>query len=177
MDPHTSLGRCVWMSAKEFLFMKKLRVKNLISNEFTVKFGLQYEVKKNGEKVVRILTIYPDLITFNSDSDDELYALLASINIEDLPTLDIADIPPLVCNMGKNLRNKKKPSKIYKMSYDSEGPSLTINRPRTQEELSQEEIEEDLYERIMLLYEKRPIIKTLKYSDKHKKILDSVLLD
>ncbi|GKB59467.1 hypothetical protein Tco_0915653 [Tanacetum coccineum] len=123
------------------------------------------------------LTIYPDLITFNSYSNDELYELLASINIEDLPPLDIADIPPFVCNIGKNLRNKKKPSKIYKMSYDGEGPSLTINHQRTQEELSRKEIEEDLYERIMLLYEKRPIIETLKYSDKHKKILDSVLLD
>ncbi|GJU22738.1 hypothetical protein Tco_1156080 [Tanacetum coccineum] len=62
------------------------------------------------------------------------------------------------------------------MSYDGEGPSLTVNRPRTQEELSREEMEEDL-ERIMLLNERRPIIETLKYSDKHKKILDIIILD
>ncbi|GKE33006.1 hypothetical protein Tco_1452328 [Tanacetum coccineum] len=67
---------------------------NLISNEFTIKLGLQYKVKKNGEKVVNreltkaivdfgsgTLTIYPDLITFNSYSNDELDALLASINV------------------------------------------------------------------------------------------------
>nr|GFB64361.1 hypothetical protein [Tanacetum cinerariifolium] len=78
--------------------------KNLISNEFVVKLGLQYEVKKNGEKVVNregvifrrsflrltkaivdfesgILTIYPDFITFNFDLDDELdvYLLLSML--------------------------------------------------------------------------------------------------
>nr|GEX09885.1 hypothetical protein [Tanacetum cinerariifolium] len=57
--------------------------------------------------------------------------------------------------MGKYLRNKKKPSKTYKISYDGEGPSLTINRLKTQEELTREEMEEELFERIMLLNEKR----------------------
>ncbi|GJR40220.1 putative reverse transcriptase domain-containing protein [Tanacetum coccineum] len=122
-----------------------------------------------------ILTIWPEIITFDSD-DDEFDAFLASINVEELPPIDISDFPPFVCNMGKNLRNKKKPSKTYKMSYDGEGHSLTINHTKTQEELTRE-MEEDLYERIMLLNERRPIIETLKYSDKHKKLLDSVLLD
>nr|GEV31774.1 hypothetical protein [Tanacetum cinerariifolium] len=63
------------------------------------------------------------------------------------------------------------------MSYDDEGPSFTLNHPRTQKELTRKEMEEDLYERIMLLNERSPIIKTLKYSDKYKKLLDSVLLD
>ncbi|GJW35362.1 retrotransposon ORF1 [Tanacetum coccineum] len=121
--------------------------KNLISNKFAVKLGLQYELKKNGEKVVTvrltkgvvdfrsgILTIYPHLITFNDDSDDELDALLASIDVDDLPPLNITDIPPF-------------------------------------------EMEEDLYKRILILNEKRPIIETFKYSDQHKKLLDSVLLD
>ncbi|GJT51400.1 hypothetical protein Tco_0977557 [Tanacetum coccineum] len=42
-------------------------------------------------------------------------------------------------------------------------------------ELSREELEKDLWERIMILSEKRPVIETLKYSDQHKKLLDSVL--
>ncbi|GJZ06047.1 hypothetical protein Tco_0539840 [Tanacetum coccineum] len=99
-----------------------------------------------------ILTINPDLITFNDDSDDELDALLASINVSDTPPLDITDIPPFICNTGKSSRNKKQPLKNYKMSYNGEGPSLTINQPLTQEELSMED-------------------------DQHKKWLDSVLLD
>ncbi|GKB49062.1 reverse transcriptase domain-containing protein [Tanacetum coccineum] len=123
--------------------------KNLTSNEFVAKLGLTYE----------------------------LDTLLASTNVDELPPIDISDFLPFMCNMGKNLRNKKNPSKIYKMSYDGKGPSLTINHPKTQEELTKEEMEEDLYERIILLNEKSPIIKTLNYIDKHKKFLDSVLLD
>ncbi|GJT69184.1 DNA-directed DNA polymerase [Tanacetum coccineum] len=49
----------------------------------------------------RIITIYPDLITFNDDSDDELDVILASIDVTDLPPLDITDIPPFMCSMGK----------------------------------------------------------------------------
>ncbi|GJW42722.1 reverse transcriptase domain-containing protein [Tanacetum coccineum] len=103
--------------------------------------------------------------------------LLASINIDELPPIDITDFPTFVCNMGKSLRNKKNPTKTYKMTYDGEGPSLTVNRPKTQEELTRDELKEDLYEIIMLLNEKRLIIETLKYCDKHKMFLDSVLLD
>ncbi|GJV23381.1 hypothetical protein Tco_1376076 [Tanacetum coccineum] len=150
--------------------------KILISNEFAVKLRLTFEVMKNDEKVVSrkllvtlkgelyfvdfvfnpeeddvepcvifgrsflklakaiidfgngILTIWLEIITFDSD-DDELDALHASINVEDLPPIDIADFPSFECKMGKNLRNK------------------------------------------------RSIIETLKYNEKHKKLLDSVLLD
>nr|GEW78093.1 hypothetical protein [Tanacetum cinerariifolium] len=105
---------------------------------------------KNG-----ILTIYLDLITFNDDSDDDLDVILASIDVSDLPPLDITDdILLFVCSMGKSARNKKQPSKNYNMSYNGEGPSLTINRPLTREELSREELENDLYERILKLNEK-----------------------
>ncbi|GJY20802.1 hypothetical protein Tco_0393368 [Tanacetum coccineum] len=48
-----------------------------------------------------ILTIYPDLITFNDDSDDELDAILASIDVSDLPPLDITDIPPFIALLDK----------------------------------------------------------------------------
>ncbi|GJU75892.1 hypothetical protein Tco_1272962 [Tanacetum coccineum] len=124
-----------------------------------------------------IITIYLDIITFNNDSDEELNDLLANIDVSDLPPLDITDIPPFMCSIGKSARNKKQPSRNYKMSYNGEGPSLTINRPLTREELSKEELEKDLWERIMKLSKKRPVVKTLKYSDKHKKLPDSVPLD
>ncbi|GJR86701.1 reverse transcriptase domain-containing protein [Tanacetum coccineum] len=39
-----------------------------------------------------------------------------------------------------------------------------------------EEMEVDVYERVLLLNERRPIIETLKYSGKHKMLLDSVLM-
>ncbi|GJZ06847.1 hypothetical protein Tco_0540640 [Tanacetum coccineum] len=178
MDPHTSMGRLCMDEHHKILLNDMVE-----SKEDDVEPGVIF-----GRSFLRltkaivdfgndILTIYPDLITFNFDSDDELDALLASINVDELPPLDISDFPQFVCNMGKNLRNKKKPSKTYKMSYDGEGPSLTINRLRTQKELTREEIEEDLYERIMILNERRPIIETLKYSDKHRTLLNGVLLD
>ncbi|GJY35242.1 hypothetical protein Tco_0420620 [Tanacetum coccineum] len=63
------------------------------------------------------------------------------------------------------------------MTYDCEGPSLIVNHVLTRVGLSREELEKDLWERIMILSEKRPVIETLKYSDKHKKVLDSILLD
>ncbi|GKA11368.1 hypothetical protein Tco_0690801 [Tanacetum coccineum] len=137
--------------------------KNMISNKFVVKLCLEYEFIINLEEddvepgvIFRrlflrltkgivdfgngILTIYPDLITFNDDSDDELDALLASIDVSDLPPLDISDIPSFVCKMGKITRNKNQPPKNYKMSYNGERPSLTINRPLTQEELFREDV-------------------------------------
>ncbi|GJW52535.1 hypothetical protein Tco_0096620 [Tanacetum coccineum] len=57
--------------------------------------------------------------------------------------IDGLELPPYVCNMRKSSRNKKKPSKNYKMKYDDE-PSLTVNRALTREELSREELEKDL---------------------------------
>ncbi|GJZ54586.1 hypothetical protein Tco_0609471 [Tanacetum coccineum] len=74
-------------------------------------------------------------------------------------------------------RNKKKSSKNYKMKYDDEGPSLTINHALTREEISREELEKDLWERIVILNEPRPIIETLKYGDQYKKVLDTILLE
>ncbi|GJZ95086.1 hypothetical protein Tco_0667289 [Tanacetum coccineum] len=63
------------------------------------------------------------------------------------------------------------------MTYSDEGPSLTVKKPLTQEEMSCEAIEKDIYKRILILQEPRPIIETLKFSDQHKKLLDSVSLD
>ncbi|GKD63936.1 hypothetical protein Tco_1306044 [Tanacetum coccineum] len=48
-----------------------------------------------------ILTIYPNLISFIDGSDDDLEAILASVNVSDIPPLDITDIPPFTCSMGE----------------------------------------------------------------------------
>ncbi|GKA15110.1 reverse transcriptase domain-containing protein [Tanacetum coccineum] len=79
--------------------------------------------------------------------------------------------------MGKSSRNKKKPNKNYNMKYDDEGPSLTVNHALTRKELLREELEKDLWKRIVILNEPRPIIETLKYGDKYKKVLDTILMD
>ncbi|GKB83626.1 hypothetical protein Tco_0950521, partial [Tanacetum coccineum] len=142
--------------------------KNMISNEFAIKLCLDYE-EKEGEKVMKkelLVALRGELyfvkFIINPEEDDveprvvdeELDNLLASINVTDLPPLDVTDIPPFMCR-----------------------PSFTVKRPLTQEEVSREELENNIYERILILNEPRPIIETLKYSDQHKKLVDSVLLD
>ncbi|GKC18670.1 hypothetical protein Tco_1020820 [Tanacetum coccineum] len=83
--------------------------------------------------------------SYNNFADEKLDAcLLASININELPPIDIIYFPNFVCNMGEGLRNKKKPTKTYEMTYDGEGPSLAINNPKTQEELTRDELEKIL---------------------------------
>ncbi|GJU70660.1 hypothetical protein Tco_1262065 [Tanacetum coccineum] len=98
-----------------------------------------------------IITIYPDPKFYNdddfdkaNDSKNDWDVILEGIDFGDIPKIDGLELPPYVCNMGKSSRNKKMPSKNYKMKYDDEGPSLTINRVLTREELSREELEKDL---------------------------------
>ncbi|GJR35999.1 reverse transcriptase domain-containing protein [Tanacetum coccineum] len=149
---------------------------NLISNEFVVKLGLTYEVIKNGDKVIdqKLLVSLKGELYFlnfvvNPEEDDvEPCVILGR------PFLKIAKAN---FDFGSRLRNKRNPTKTYIMTYDGEGPSLTVNHHKTQEELPREELEAEIYKRILLLNERRPIIETLKYSDKHKKLLNSILLD
>nr|GEX81742.1 hypothetical protein [Tanacetum cinerariifolium] len=95
----------------------------------------------------------------------------------DIREIDGLELPPYVCNIGKSFRIKKKPSKNYKMKYDDKGPSLTIIRALTREELSREELKKDLSERIVILNEPRPKTETFKYRDRYKKVFDTILLD
>ncbi|GJY05245.1 hypothetical protein Tco_0371185 [Tanacetum coccineum] len=141
--------------------------KNMISNEFAIELLLDYE-EKDGEKVVKkelLVALKGELyfvkFVINPEEDDvepELYLvspILASVDDSDLPQLDVTDVP----------------------IYSDEGPSLTVKKPLTQEEVSREDMEKDIYERIMILQEPRPIIENLKFTDQQKKLLDSVLLD
>nr|GEZ77031.1 hypothetical protein [Tanacetum cinerariifolium] len=130
-----------------------------------------------------IITIYPDLDPFNDDSDktnnleDDWDVILEGIDFREIPEFDGLDLPPYVCNMGKSSKNKKKSCKNYKMKYDDERPSFTVNPALTREKLSREELEKDLWEIIVIFSEPRPIIETLKYRERYKRILDTVLLD
>nr|GEU61256.1 hypothetical protein [Tanacetum cinerariifolium] len=101
-----------------------------------------------------IITINPDLDPFNDDSDkindseDDWDVILEGIDFGEIPKIKELELPPYVCNMGKSSRNKKKPSKNYKMKYDDEGPSLIVNCALTRKEILREELEKDLWERI-----------------------------
>ncbi|GJY30666.1 hypothetical protein Tco_0414161 [Tanacetum coccineum] len=160
--------------------------KNLISNEFAVQQCLEHEVK-NGDKVVKkelIVTLRGEIyfvkFIINLEEDDielGVDAIVEGIDFGDILEIGGLDLPPFSCNMGKSSENKKKPNGNYKITYSDEGPSLTVKKPLTQEEIFRKAIDQDIYERILILQEPRPIIETLKLSDQHKKLLDSVLLD
>ncbi|GKG16490.1 hypothetical protein Tco_0361447, partial [Tanacetum coccineum] len=63
------------------------------------------------------------------------------------------------------------------MTYSDKEASLTVKQPLTQEGMDREALKKDMYERILILQEPRPVIETIKFIDQHKKLLDSVMLD
>ncbi|GJR06958.1 hypothetical protein Tco_0529942 [Tanacetum coccineum] len=129
--------------------------KILISNEFVVKVRLTFEVMKNEEDDVEPCVIFGRSFLKLSKAIVDFGNGILTIWLKTITfNSDDEELDALLASIN-----------TYKMSYDGEGPSLTINRLRTQDELTREEIGEDLYERIMLLNERRPVFKTLKYSD------------
>ncbi|GJR34668.1 retrotransposon ORF1 [Tanacetum coccineum] len=131
----------------------------------------------------RIITIYPDLDPFNDDSDkandskDDWDVILEGIDFGDILEIDGLELPSYVCNMEKSSRDKKKSHGNYKMAYSIEGLSLTVKKPLSQEEMTQEALKKDIYEQIFILQELRPIIEIMNFIDQHKKLLDNVMLD
>nr|GEV62071.1 hypothetical protein [Tanacetum cinerariifolium] len=63
------------------------------------------------------------------------------------------------------------------MIYSDMGPSLSIGKPLTHEEAAREALVIDICRRFSILEEERPVIKTMSYSDKYKKILDEICID
>ncbi|GJY61945.1 hypothetical protein Tco_0462602 [Tanacetum coccineum] len=130
-----------------------------------------------------VITIYPELDPFLDNSDetkkfeDDWELILDGIDFGDIPELEETSLPPFVCKIGKSNMNKKMPFENYQMNYYDKGPSLTNRKPLTQEEADRKAIAIDIYKRISILEEARPVIKTMTYIDRYKKILDSILLD
>ncbi|GJW11349.1 hypothetical protein Tco_1577176 [Tanacetum coccineum] len=62
------------------------------------------------------------------------------------------------------------------MTCSDEGLSLGTKQPLTKE-TAHDKVKRDIYERVLMLQESRPIIEMHKNSDQHKKLLDNILLD
>ncbi|GJU77166.1 hypothetical protein Tco_1274236 [Tanacetum coccineum] len=177
---------------------------NMISNKYAVKLCLEYEVKR-GNKVVkkelivalrgeiyfvkfiinpeeddvkpgvifsrsflrmtkvitdfraRTVTIYPDVDPFLEETKEEGksntdWDHLLDFNIDDIPLLGEEGLLPFVCKMGKSSRNKKRATENLNFFYQDIGTSLSAE-------------------------EERPIIETMAYNDKYKKILDEFWKD
>ncbi|GJR00074.1 ribonuclease H-like domain-containing protein [Tanacetum coccineum] len=128
------------------------------------------------------ITIQPDFDPFLLSSDEE-----KNPNLDDLETLldfdfDEApqtetDLSPLVCKMGKGSRNKKKVMENIMYFNNGTGPSTSVGIPLTQEEAEKRALAHNISMRYEILEEVRPVIETLAYSDKYRKLLDEIWAD
>nr|GEY66605.1 hypothetical protein [Tanacetum cinerariifolium] len=107
---------------------------NMISNEFAVKLCLEH---KNGT-----ITIYPEFDLFLDSSGeeekigDDWDLLLDDLDFGDSSDIEGVEIPPFVCKMGKNSRNKRKQLEKYQLIYSDMGPSLSTGKPLTNAQMS-----------------------------------------
>ncbi|GKD89226.1 hypothetical protein Tco_1364733 [Tanacetum coccineum] len=128
------------------------------------------------------ITIQPDFDPFLLSSDEE-----GKPNLDDLETLldfdfdevpqTETDLPPMVCKMGKGSRNKKKVMENIMYFNNGAGPSSSIGIPLTQEEAEKRALAHNISMRYEILEEVRPVIETLAYNDKYRKLLDEIWAD
>ncbi|GKG00903.1 hypothetical protein Tco_0305608 [Tanacetum coccineum] len=79
--------------------------------------------------------------------------------------------------MGKSNRNKKRAMENLNFFYQDIGTSSSAGGYLTQEEAAKEALAIRMSRKFALLEEERPIIKTMAYHDKYKKILYEVWKD
>ncbi|GKA02132.1 ribonuclease H-like domain-containing protein [Tanacetum coccineum] len=173
---------------------------NLVSNEFTVKLCLDYEMKK-GKKLVKkelIVALKGELyfvkFIINTEEDDfepgpepdmfeddsektrkssDDWDQLLDFNIDDVPKFG-EELPLFICKMGKRNHNKKREMENLNLFYQDIGPSSLARDHLTQEEAAKEALAIRISQRYAILEEERPIIETMAYNDKYKKILDEI---
>ncbi|GJU90792.1 reverse transcriptase domain-containing protein [Tanacetum coccineum] len=180
---------------------------NMISNEYVVKLCLEHEVKRANKVVKNELIvalrgkIYFVKFIINPEEDDvepgvifgrsflrmtkaitdfesnDDWDHLLDFNIDDIPLLGEEGLPPFACKMGKSGRNKKWAMENLNFFYQDIGTSSSAGGHLTQEEVAKEAIAIRIIRKFALLEKERPIIETMAYHDKYKKILDEVWKD
>ncbi|GJW63976.1 retrotransposon ORF1 [Tanacetum coccineum] len=128
------------------------------------------------------VTIYPDIDPFLEETEEEEKSNedldhLLDFNIDDIPLLGEEGLSPFVCKMGKSGRNKKRAVENLNFFYQDIGTSSSADGHLTQEEAAKEALAIRMSRKFALLEEERPIIETMAYHDKYKKILDEVWKD
>ncbi|GJR92510.1 hypothetical protein Tco_0264684, partial [Tanacetum coccineum] len=128
------------------------------------------------------VTIYPKIDPFLEETEEEEKSLddwdhLLDFNIDDIPMLGEEELPPFVCKMGKSSHNKKRAMENLNFFYQDIGTSSSAGGHLTQEEAAKEALAIRMSQKFALLEEERPIIETMTYHDKYKKILDKMLND
>ncbi|GJR11314.1 retrotransposon ORF1 [Tanacetum coccineum] len=128
------------------------------------------------------ISIQPDFDPFLLSSDEEGKPDLD--NLEMLLDFDFdgeqqteTDLPPMVCKIGKGNRNKKKIMDNIMYFNNGAGPSSSVGTPLTQEEAEKRALAHNISMRYEILEEVRPVIETLAYNDKYRKLLDEIWAD
>ncbi|GKE43083.1 hypothetical protein Tco_1470367 [Tanacetum coccineum] len=123
--------------------------------------------------------IYPKIDPFLKDIEEEQKSLddwdhLLDFNLDDVPLLGEEELSPFVCKMGKSSRNKKRAMENLDFFYQDIGTSSSAGGHLTQEEAAKEVLAIRMSRKFSLLDEERPIIETMSYHCKYKKILDEI---
>ncbi|GKC83884.1 hypothetical protein Tco_1139601 [Tanacetum coccineum] len=187
--------------SKEKKVTKELSFYKMETDEVNVKLCLDYEVKK-GNKVVKkelivalkgelyfvkfIINLKEDDVEPGEPFEDDYekteksmddWDQLLDFNFDDIPQLDGEELPPFVCKIGKSSRNKKRAMDNLNLLYRDIGTSLSTRRYLTQEEAVKEALALRISQKFALLEEVRPVLKTMAYHDKYKKVLDEIWKD
>ncbi|GJQ99573.1 ribonuclease H-like domain-containing protein [Tanacetum coccineum] len=131
---------------------------------------------------VGTITLYPDIDPFLEETEEEEksnddWDHLLDFNIDDVPLLGEEGLPPFVCKIGKSSRNKKRAMENLNFFYQDIGTSSSAGGHLTQEEAAKEVLAIRMRRKFSLLEEERPVIETMAYHEKYKKILDEVWKD
>ncbi|GJR37039.1 hypothetical protein Tco_1212723 [Tanacetum coccineum] len=128
-----------------------------------------------------VITIYPEPDPFEDDSEktgksSDDWDQLLDFNFDDVPKFR-EELPPFVCKMGKSNRNKKRAMEKLNLFYQDIRPSSSAGGHLTQEEAAKEALAIRIIQKFARLEEERPVIETMAYHDKYKKILDEIWKD
>ncbi|GKE97730.1 hypothetical protein Tco_0021081, partial [Tanacetum coccineum] len=128
------------------------------------------------------ITIYPDINPFLEDTEEEEKSMddwdqLLDFNLDDIPLLGGEELPQFVCKMGKSSRNKKRAMENLNLFYQDIGTSSSTGRYLIQEEAAKEALALRISQKFALLEEVRPLLETMAYHDKYKKVLDEIWKD
>ncbi|GJV73295.1 hypothetical protein Tco_1493290 [Tanacetum coccineum] len=99
---------------------------------------------------------------------------LLDFNFDDIPQLDGEELPLFVCKIEKSSRNKKRAIENLNLFYPDIRPSSSTGRHLTQEDAAKEALAHKISQKFALLEEVRPVLETMAYHDKYKKVLDEI---
>ncbi|GJT14119.1 hypothetical protein Tco_0861161 [Tanacetum coccineum] len=161
---------------------------NLILNDYAVKLCLEYEIRKGNKLVKKELMvllrgeIYFVQFIINPEEDEfELGLIFRRSFLRNANAIvnfgEDKDRSPTMYHNGKGSRKYKKIMENIMYFNNGVGPSSSVRTPLTQEEAKKRALAHNISMRYEMLEEVRPVIETLAYNDKYRKLLDEIWAD